>query len=164
MTVQRPRGEHITQRRGNVRRDGATQGRDLEEGGGLERDKADTGSGKTLRCSRGRDPQGRRSGASTRADRGATAPRRIRMEKTSGRMKTRRASASCTTLNRRCRGTDSRREKSPEDGLPGETRGLIHLDTTSGPIDVTASVRRFGSGNVRRARDVSKERPDLREE
>jgi hypothetical protein len=34
----------------------------------------------------------------------------------------------CATLNKRCRGTDSRREQSPEDGLPDETRGMITLE------------------------------------
>jgi hypothetical protein len=34
----------------------------------------------------------------------------------------------CTTINQWCRSTDSRRDESPEDGLPDETRGLILLE------------------------------------
>jgi len=97
-------------------------------------------------------------GRSTRADRRATALRWTTEGNTSGRMKTRRASAFCTTINQWCRGTDSRREQSPEDGLPGETRGLILLERRRVRSTSLLACGDSGRATVRRARVSSKER------
>jgi hypothetical protein len=113
---------------------------------------------KTLRCSRGPDSRGRGSrrkhGSGSGDDDHLAGP----AGKALGRVKTRRASGLCTTLNPWCRDAASRWEQSPGGGPPTRSRGVMNLDDGgSRGARLLASARRArqrqeGSGSRKRDR------------
>jgi hypothetical protein len=103
-------------------------GRDLEGVGGLERDKANSGSVQTLRQRFGWDSRESWSDENCASGTGSDGFPADPEGNTSGRMKTRRASAPVPTLNG---GTEVRLpegSKALEDGLPVRSRGVMNLD------------------------------------
>jgi hypothetical protein len=126
VTDRRPRGESITQRCRDSRRDGTEQGRNLGKAGSLERGQPTPGLARRWgattvetreRVDR-REARERTGGDGRPADNGG---------ESLGEDENQEGIGLCESLNRTRRGTDSRREQSPEVGLPGRIGGLINL-------------------------------------